>query len=111
MPVRFWERDMPRISDAFTDIAIYVYSCLDDAQRGAKQGGSGFLVHVQFVSNPEMAEVYVVTNDHVVRNARNPVIRLNRKDGTVECIPTEGDQWISHRNGADVSVLPLDTDF
>jgi len=102
---------MPRILDSYTDIAVYVYSCLEDAKRGEKQGGSGFLVAVPLEANPESGDVYVVTNAHVVLEAGTPVLRLNRSDGTTEFIETKRSDWIQHQHGDDVSAFPLSLDF
>lgn len=102
---------MPRIQDVFTSCAVYIYKSLEDAQNGESYGGSGFLTHVTLKENPDWANVYVVTNAHVVRRAKNPVIRLNRKDGGTECIPTNSENWFQHPYGDDVSVLPFDIEF
>ena len=101
---------MSRISDRFTEIAVYIYTSLDDAKRGESYGGSGFMVDVPFETNTELHYLYVVTNKHVVLKAKNPVIRFNRKDGGTECIATRSDQWTHHPNGDDVSVFHFDND-
>jgi hypothetical protein len=98
---------MPRISDAFTDCAAYIYGSLQDAKLGEHQGGSGFLVHAPFEQNPEVGHIYVVTNRHVILKAGDPVVRLNRRDGTVECLETSVSQWKQHPYGDDVAVFPL----
>jgi hypothetical protein len=36
---------------------------------------------------------------------------LNRKDGTVECIPTQTDNWDRHLDGDDIAVFQLRTEF
>jgi hypothetical protein len=48
-----------------------------------------------------------VTNWHVVLKATTPVIRMNRKDGGVECFPTELTDWTRHPDGDDVAVLQI----
>ena len=60
-------------------------------------------------TNKDHLSLYAVTNAHVVRNAKTPVIRLNRKDGTTECIPTSEEQWTVHQYGDDVALFPSDT--
>jgi hypothetical protein len=99
---------VPRISDIFTNVAVYVYQCLEDASNGEAFGGSGFLVAMPLEVNKEWYSFYAVTNRHVVAKAGTPVLRLNRKDGSVECIPTREDQWLFHPGGDDVAVMPLD---
>jgi hypothetical protein len=98
---------MPRILDAWTDIAVYIYKSLEDAQQGVRSGGSGFIVSVPFEVNKEWSHLYTVTNRHVVRGAVDPVIRINRKDGTTECIQTNGNQWEPHSDGDDVAIYPF----
>jgi len=95
-----------RIADLFTDIAVYIYQSLDDAKLGDKSGGSGFLVHVPLELSG-WREVYVVTNRHVVHKAKTPAIRFNRKDGGMECLQTEKDDWRFHPDGDDVAIFPF----
>lgn len=101
---------MPRIRDQYTDIAVYIYASLADAKNGESFGGSGFLVFVPHETNKDHFSLYAVTNAHVVRKAKTPVIRLNRKDGTTECISTVEEQWTVHQYGDDVAVFPLRID-
>ena len=101
---------MPRISDLFIDVAVYIYPDLDAAKLGVSQGGSGFVVEVPLEQNPDWTQMYVVTNSHVVERAKTPVIRLNRTDGTTECIPTTAGDWTPHKDGDDVAVLPFDVE-
>lgn len=100
---------MPRIQDSYIDCVVYLYGSLSDAKAGEHEGGSGFLVYVRFQENPEWVEMYVVTNQHVVKKAPKPVVRMNRNDGAVEYFDTGKDSWIYHPDGTDVAVLPLTT--
>lgn len=106
---------MPRIADTWVNVAAYIYSSLDAARAGDRFGASGFIVGVPLEEMPEMAIAYVVTNKHVIKSPsgkkRTPVIRLNRKDGEIECVPTTSDQWTCHPHGDDVAVFPLDIDL
>ena len=111
LPYRVWERSVPRIADYYTHCAVYIYESLADAQGGEHYGGSGFLCHVSLPNNPKWAELYVVTNWHVVDRAKNPVIRLNRKDGSTECVQTNSADWFRHSDGDDVAVFPLRTQY
>jgi hypothetical protein len=90
---------------------VYIYRSLTEAQKGERYGGSGFLVAVRLKENPDWWDCYVVTNWHVIQKAKSPVIRLNRRDGSVECIQTIAEQWFRHTDGDDVAVLPLDVEF
>ncbi|MGB7556008.1 MAG: trypsin-like peptidase domain-containing protein [Candidatus Korobacteraceae bacterium] len=105
---------MPRIRDTWTGIAVYIYDSLDAAQGGDHFGGSGFVVTRPLGERADELAAYVITNKHVIKDPAHPwsttrVIRLNRSDGTTECIPTTEDQWICHEQGDDVAVFPLDT--
>lgn len=102
---------MPRIHDTYTHCAVYIYRSLADARNGEQYGGSGFACHVRLAANPEYGDAYVVTNWHVIERAKTPVIRLNRRDGTVEYIETELEDWFQHPNGDDIAVLPVDVEF
>jgi hypothetical protein len=103
---------MPRISDVFLQCAVYVYESREDAELGIHQGGSGFLTHLFLEQNKEWSEIYVVTNRHAIIDPktmimRDPVIRLNRKDGKIECFETKCRDWILHSDGDDIAVLPF----
>jgi hypothetical protein len=111
MPYYVWETPVPRIDDRFSDVAIYIYTSLEDAEDGNAYGGSGFFVDVPFETNKDLHYLYVVTNKHVVQKSDPPVIRINRKDGTAECVPTRKDQWVFHPDGDDVAVFHFDTEW
>jgi hypothetical protein len=100
---------MPRILDRIADTVVYIYGSLDDAKEGARYGGSGFLVSVPLPVNQDWQEIYIVTNRHVIRKARTPVVRFNRLDGGVEYLPTTDDEWMFHSDGDDVAILPFPT--
>src|SRR6267154_2080562 len=102
MPFYVWEKPVPRIADIYTDGAVYIYRSVEDAKTGERQGGSGFLVSVPSLSREGWAYPYAVTNSHVVRKAKTPVVRLNRRDGATELFPTEADHWVHHSDGDDV---------
>jgi hypothetical protein len=102
---------MPRIDDAYTHCAVYIYASMADARNGEQYGGSGFLAHVSLTENPDWQDSYVVTNWHVVKEAKTPVIRLNRRDDTVEYIESSMEHWFRHQDGDDIAVLPVDLGF
>jgi hypothetical protein len=111
MAYQVWERSVPRIADSYNDCAVYIYQSMLDARIGEHFGGSGFLCHVPFQTNTNWSELYVVTNWHVVKKAKTPVIRLNRKDGFTECIEAAMDNWFQHPDGDDIAVFPLRTEY
>jgi len=101
---------MPRISDRFTDIAVYIYFSVEDAEDGRAIGGTGFIVDAPFETNPDLHYLYVVTNKHVIEKS-DPVIRINRRDGTVKCVATQERQWKMHPDGDDIAVFHLETEW
>jgi len=62
---------------------------------------------VPLKNNPDWWCGYVVTNWHVVQRAKTPVIRLNRRDGSLEYVESTTERWVRHPDGDDVAVLPL----
>jgi hypothetical protein len=103
------EMAMPRIHDAFLHSVFFVYPSMQAARRGQSAGGTGFLVCIKFKENSEYAQIYAVTNKHVVESCgSNVVLRLNSDEG-VECLATVKGDWVPHPLGTyDISVLPLD---
>jgi hypothetical protein len=102
---------VPRIVDAYTQCAVYIYASIADAKNGEQYGGSGFLAHVSWKENHDWCDGYVVTNWHVVERAKTPVIRLNRRDGTVEYIETKAEHWFRHPHGDDIAAIPIDIEY
>ena len=107
---------MPRIKDTWTGLAVYIFDSLNAAQEGDHFGGSGFVVTHPLGERLDQLVAYVVTNKHCIKDPDKPwsterVIRLNRKDGTAECIPTTEDQWTCHAQGDDVAVFQLHTEW
>ncbi|HEY3827611.1 MAG TPA: trypsin-like peptidase domain-containing protein [Solirubrobacteraceae bacterium] len=97
---------MPRIPDELLDCVIYLYPTVEAAEQGARAGGSGFLVSVS-MDGIDTPAIYAVTNSHVVREGKSPVIRLNTQDGTKKVIDIVSDQWFHHPDGDDVTICPL----
>ncbi len=98
---------MPRMPDAFLDCSIYLYPSEGAAQRGEKLGGSGFLIHVNFVDAPNRHHVYAVTNAHVIQG-QNLVVRLNTVDGGTDTV--DGSSLWRCNETDDLAILriPLD---
>ncbi len=97
---------MPRISDTFTDIAIYLYQTPDDAAEGKDAGGSGFLMGVPLKARPDRSYIFAVTNRHNIEKGA-PVIRLNNKFGYTSVIDVEERKWMFHPDGQDLAVVPV----
>jgi hypothetical protein len=100
---------MPRISDSIAHSAIYLYSSKKAAEDGQDAGGSGFLVSMP--STPGMVHLYAVTNRHLVDGSQGGnfwTIRLTRKEGGIDCIVTQKDDWFLHDDGDDVAIVPIE---
>jgi hypothetical protein len=98
---------MPRIPDILLDTVIYLYPTAMDAEGGARVGGTGFLVSVPASTAGVPAALYAVTNSHIIREAKSPVVRLNTQQGGKEVIPLTCDQWHHHSDGDDIAVCPI----
>jgi hypothetical protein len=98
---------MPRISDDILNCVVYLYSSEKEAAKGLHTGGSGFIVAVPSMIDQTRAFFYVVTNSHVVKEPTLTVIRLNTKEGEIDMVITEQDEWTHHPNGDDLAVCPI----
>jgi len=94
------------------DCVIYLYPSVSEAEKGESVGGTGFLVGISSDAqkDTEMCYVYAVTNSHVIREGKSPVIRLKSKDGGHQILDIPIDGWVHHPQGDDVAacfVSPL----
>ena len=48
-----------------------------------------------------------MTNSHVIKEGRSPVVRLNNKKGAIEVLPLTAREWVHHPEGDDVAVCPV----
>jgi hypothetical protein len=102
-----WEAAMPRIHESTIRSVVYLYATKEDAERGDRAGGTGFLVGVPAENLPgENHFKYAITNAHVIREGF-PVIRINTRDGKTESLPLTESDWIKHPDGDDVAIAPL----
>jgi hypothetical protein len=102
---------VPRVHDLFADCVAYIYGSAHDAKAGERVGGSGFVVAIPFENNPTFGQGYVITNRHVIAETKTPVVRINRKDGSVEYFHSTQDQWVFHPDGDDIAVLAFDPEL
>src|SRR5579863_4354365 len=98
---------MPRIPDILLDSVIYLYPTTMDAENGERAGGTGFLVSEPATVRGAPAALYAVTNSHVIREGKSPVVRLNNRQGAIEVLSLDGDQWVHHPDGDDIAVCPI----
>ena len=78
------ENGLPRIPTFLMDCVAFLYPTVEDAERHRKVGGTCFLIGNEVIEDGERTKAFVpyfVSNIHVVRNKRCPVIRINRRDG------------------------------
>ncbi len=98
---------MPRLSDDLLDCVIYLYPSVAAARAGEQTGGSGFLMHCLSEVQLDGYYMYAVTNDHIIRDAHSPVIRLNTKEGDLDTLDLDESDWIRHPDLDDIAVAPL----
>jgi hypothetical protein len=104
------DTSMIPILPEFLNCCVYIYKTEKDARAGeVSGGGSGFWVSVPFKANPDRSQNYAVTAKHVLDGMDNPVLRVNRKDGTSKPFVTNRLRWKD--NGKDdLAVYALDID-
>jgi hypothetical protein len=95
---------MPRIDDLILNSIVYLYPSVTAAENGDGVGGTGFLVAVPSATAARRHYSYAVTNSHVIREAKAPVIRLNRPDKGTIVLDLAVDDWTHHPNGDDVAI-------
>ncbi len=100
---------MSRINDKIFNCAIYLYKSVQDAERGEKTGGSGFIVGVP--SSAGGGYIYAVTNSHIIREANSPIIRINKKVEDFDIYICDTTDWYHHPDGDDLAVLPLSVEI
>lgn len=85
---------MPRIPSEYLNGVFYLYNTREDALKGRKCGGTGFLVGLPSEALPQYtAFVYAVTNWHVAKKQGASVIRMNKKDGTPDILEYGRKDW------------------
>lgn len=89
---------MPRIDDTFLRCVFYVYPTTATARKGEKVGGTGFLVAKRMSPDSQYAQIYGVTNKHVVKGlpSKTIALRLNTLSGKTQVIQTMRDDWVFH---------------
>jgi hypothetical protein len=95
---------MPRIPDQHLDCVVYLYPSAEAADEGRDAGGSGFLASCPWEQVQGRDHCYIVTNSHVIREAKSPVVRLNTHDGSKDIINLKESDWMHHPDGDDIAV-------
>jgi hypothetical protein len=101
---------MPAIPDEALDCIVYLYPDAESAFNGRRVGGCGFAVAIAS-KQPGLAFAYVVTNSHVIKEGKSPVVRVNTRDGQFQIINKTDEFWIHHPDGDDLAVLSLNFEY
>jgi hypothetical protein len=101
---------MPAVPTESLDCVVYLYPNAEAAMSGERAGACGFVVAVPYKA-PDEAFAYIVTNSHVIREGRSPVVRVNRRDGGFEVIDVPVENWIHHPDGDDLAILSIRFDY
>src|SRR5687768_15746781 len=108
VPTEAREEHMPRIRDEILDSVFYLYPTADAAKSGESAGGTGFLVAIRSVTQPEFfVHIYAVTNSHVIREGKSPFIRLNTVEGASAIWHLKGMEWVHHPDADDVAICEI----
>jgi hypothetical protein len=99
------DRYVPRIHDSFLDCVLYLYKSREQAAKGERTGGTGFLVGMQSERHTDRVFLYAVTNRHVVQRG-SLFIRLNTKTGLTDILETAITHW-HFTDDQDIAVCPL----
>jgi hypothetical protein len=90
-------KPVPYIEPEIQGCSVFLYETVNDAEAGARYGGSGFLISTRSEADPSIVHLYAVSNAHVVRNF--PIIRLVRPGGVVEVQDHAYDDWFRFGEG------------
>lgn len=99
---------MPAIPPETIDCIAYLYPDKISALAGERVGGCGCIVSVPAPEiHKDFCYVYVVTNSHVVRDGKSPVVRVNSRDGGLTIYDNVPGVWSDHPDGDDIAVAPV----
>jgi len=102
-----WDGTLPpAVAPSFDSSTVYLYPTIAAADRGVMAGGSGFVVGIPFDGREDVWHLYVVTNRHVVEDAKSRVIRVNTTAHRSVAIPSDLGEWTCAAND-DIAVLPF----
>jgi hypothetical protein len=96
------EVGMPRIPDQVLRCVFFLYASKEDAERGEKYGGTGFLV----LMKPSGA-LYGVTNHHVAVKNGFSVIKITNANGETEILDFDSSEWEFIPGGDDVAAIEM----
>lgn len=99
---------MPRIQERFLDAVVYLYPTIQAAASGEAAGGTGFIAARETARGSDRGLSFVVTNSHVVREGRSPVVRINRVNDKADIVALNANDWFHHPDGDDIAAAPID---
>lgn len=102
---------MPRIANEVLDSTFFLYPSLDDAQKSAKFGGTGFVLSFRSERVSEITYFYGVTNWHVAVRDGCSVVRVNTTDGGTDILEYGPEDWLFDADGDDLAVIQLNPNF
>jgi hypothetical protein len=89
----------------YLESLVFLYPTVEAAQQNVDEGGSGFLLGVEYKDEPARAHVYVVTNKHVSDGSpHSRVAQLRDPDGQI--LDLSHKQWVRGEED-DVAVCSL----
>lgn len=100
---------MPRIDDTFLGSVVYIYPSVKSAERGEHEGGTGVLIACRLSPQSRYAQLYVISNKHVVTGFKTKaiVLRFNAANGTAHILLTKTEDWVT-AYGDDLAAHPID---
>ncbi|MGA8087658.1 MAG: trypsin-like peptidase domain-containing protein [Terracidiphilus sp.] len=102
------ENPVPAIDPNVLQSVFYIYPDVASAEKALATGGTGFFAGVPLEANPHMKMIYAVTNWHCIEKSDPRVIlRVNKKNGEPDCIPTEISDWKPHPDKLDIAATPI----
>ena len=104
---------MPKLGEYkwLLNTAFFLYGSVDDARRGKRAGGTGFLVAFPSERWPDhLHHVYGVTNWHNPCRVGASVLRVNSVSGPPEIVDRDPSEWhfVPGPQGYDIAVIALD---
>jgi hypothetical protein len=103
--------DLMAVPNQFLQLSIYIYPNKQFADANEIMGGSGFMFATK--SEDSNLYLYAVTNAHVIEGIKSTgsrvcAIRFNTKDGKTDTVEVNIDRWLSHPDGDDLAVYPIE---
>jgi hypothetical protein len=111
-PYWVWSKPMPRIFPPFVHCVFYIYPSELSAKENSEDGATGFFYGEKSEVSPNFPHLYAVANRHTVfaDGVKEPVLRINTKDGGYMTYPTEQSDWKPHPE-SDIAICRIRLDI